>query len=89
MLHIFAIVSTKSGSSCLMSHVEAGSSKQCFKGEAPMLFEIYSANTGLNPDKSGDLSCLNHWWNGTGCGQPNFIDLVLEKPSPLGHAKFQ
>ena len=33
MLHIFAIVSAKSGSSCLMSHVGAGSSRQTvFRG---------------------------------------------------------
>ena len=53
MLHIFAIVSAKSGSSCLMSHVGAGSSRQCFEGEAPIILEISSADTGLNPDRVG------------------------------------
>ena len=51
MLHIFAIVSAKSGSSCLMSHVGAGSSEQCFEGEAPIILEISSADTGLIPDR--------------------------------------
>ena len=51
MLHIFAIVSAKSGSSCLMSHIGAGSSRQCFEGEAPIILEISSADTGLNPDR--------------------------------------
>ena len=51
MLHIFAIVSAKSGRSCLLSHVGAGSSRQCFEGEAPMIFEISSADTGLNHDR--------------------------------------
>ena len=53
MLHIFAIVSAKSGSSCLMSHVGAGSSRQVFEGEAPIILEISSDDTGLNLDRVG------------------------------------
>ena len=34
-----------------MSHVGAGSSKQCFEGEAPKILEISSVDTGLNPDR--------------------------------------
>ena len=52
MLHMFAIVSTKSGSSCLMiCYVGAGSSRQCFESGTPMIFEISSTNTGLSPDR--------------------------------------
>ena len=36
-----------------MSHVGAGSSRQCFEGEAPIILEISSADTGLNPDRVG------------------------------------
>ena len=28
-------------------------SRQCFEGEAPIIFEISSADTGLNPDRVG------------------------------------
>ena len=31
----------------------AGSSRQCFEDEALMIFEISSADTGLNPDRVG------------------------------------
>ena len=58
MLHIFAIVPAKSGSSCLMSHVGAGSSKQCFEGEAPIILEISSAETGLNPVGSSSATSI-------------------------------
>ena len=66
MLHIFAIVSAKSGSSCLMSHVGAGSSRQCFEGEAPIILEISSADTGLNPDRVG--ICLGSITGGMSTG---------------------
>ena len=51
-LHIFAIVSARSGIRRLMSHVGAGSIAQCFAGELPMIFEISSADTGLKSDNN-------------------------------------
>ena len=31
--------------------LEQGPVRQCFEGETPMIFEISSADTGLNPDR--------------------------------------
>ena len=57
MLHIFVIVPARSGTSRLMIQVGAGSSMQCFAGDAPTIFKISSAVTGRKPDRAGN--CLS------------------------------
>ena len=59
MLHIFVIVPVRSGISCLMSHVGAGSNTQCFAGDAPSIFKISLAVTGQKPDRAVHRSSKN------------------------------